>query len=163
MYWPTRNTFHPMDNSPYVFSFLQGLGETARRQEPHRRLFVGRRDATTRQLLNDDDVFARLEAHGFERVVPGTMSFSEQVQTFAEANVVVGVCGAALTNLVFMPAGAKVIMLTPATMAGWFFWDITSHCGHDFVVVWGGKSDRHGPDITLDFSVDVDAVLAALT
>jgi hypothetical protein len=161
LYWPTRNTFHPLDNSPHSIAYLQDLGQRARKCAPDRRLFVSRRDATNRQLLNEDEVFAVLEPHGFERVTAGLMSFEQQIQKFAEARVVVAVCGAALTNLVFMPRGGRVVMLTPESMAGWFFWDLSSQCGHELVVVYGETSDRFGP-VTLDFTVDARAITSLL-
>jgi hypothetical protein len=161
LYWPTRNTFHPLDNSPHIFPFLRSLAPRAAKGSAGRRLFVARRDAGTRQLLNDADVFAVLAPHGFEDVAPGRMSFREQMQVFAEARVVVGVAGAALTNIVFMPPGGTVVMLTPVPMAGWFFWDVASHCDLELVVVWGDARDRRGSK-SIDFHVDPESIVPFL-
>ena len=74
-----------------------------------RRLFVSRADANTRRVLNEDEVFGRLERHGFERVTPGRLPLAEQIALFSEAQIVVGTHGAGLTNIVFMPEGGRVI------------------------------------------------------
>ena len=154
LYWPTPNTLHPLHNSPHIFPCLRTLAESEGGGPPYRRLFVGRRDALTRQLLNDDEIFELLEPWGFERVRPGQMPFEEQVRTFAEADVVVAVCGAALTNMVFMPPGGVVVMLLPSTMPGLFFWDIAHHRDIALSVMWGRIEDPSVRNKNADFRID---------
>jgi hypothetical protein len=153
LYWPTRNTFHPLSNSPHVFSFLRTLAPLT---DGGRRLFVGRRDASKRQLLNEDAVLSALD--GFERVSPGHLPFSEQIGTFARADLVVAVVGAALTNLVFMPPGGTVVMLQPATAAGYFFWDLAHHCDQNLAILWGENVDPTVVDKNADFRVDTSTL-----
>jgi len=50
------------------------------------------------------------------------MSFEEQIFIFSQAKVVVGILGAAMTNTVFSPRTAQVIMLTPDSITVIFFW-----------------------------------------
>jgi capsular polysaccharide biosynthesis protein len=160
LYWPTRTTFHRLVNSPHVFPFLRRLGQqiTADQTGTRRRLFVSRRDARTRQLLNDNAAFEELEFLGFERFAPGHAPFTEQVRTFAGADFVVAVGGAALTNMVFMPPGGTVVMIGPATMAGYFFWDLATHCGHEFIVLWGENAEPSAAGKNPDFRIDVAAL-----
>nr|WP_246314627.1 glycosyltransferase family 61 protein [Kineococcus aurantiacus] len=81
-----------------------------------RRLVVHRTGGERRVLLNADAVLAGLEQHGFEVVDPATLTLAEEVETFAAADVVVGVHGAGLTNLVFTRPGAAVVELTPRAL-----------------------------------------------
>jgi Glycosyltransferase 61 len=155
LYWPTRNTYHPLNNSPHVFSFLRELAPPA---NGGRRLFVGRRDAANRQLLNEDEVLTTLD--GFEQISPGHVPFGEQIETFARAEMVVAVVGAALTNLVFMPPGGTVVMLQPATAAGYFFWDLAHHCDQKLVILWGENDDPTVGDKNADFRVDTRMLAA---
>jgi hypothetical protein len=74
-----------------------------------RRLFVSRQDAQIRFITNEQEVFERLEPLGFEWITPGSLSFSEQVQRFAEAEIVVGSHGAGLANIVFSPATSGLV------------------------------------------------------
>ncbi len=76
---------------------------------PTRRLFVSRADAKKRRLLNEDEIFARLEGFGFERVTAGNLSFADQVELFSEAQIAAGPHGAGLTNAMFMPEGGAVV------------------------------------------------------
>lgn len=161
--WPTRNCFGRLANSPYVFPFLRELAERlGGGATPSRRLFVSRRDAATRRLTNDDEVFAALEPHGFELVSPGHLPFEEQVATFAQAEAVVGIGGAALTNTAFMPPGGAVLMLGPRTMGGYLFWDISEHCDLTFAVLFGeidGPPDLNAKNTA--FALDPGTVAAA--
>jgi Glycosyltransferase 61 len=85
---------------------LDGAGRTR-----GRRLLVSRRDAAKRRVINEDALLSALEGLGFELVVPGTLSFSEQVATFSEAQLVVGPHGAGLANALFMPQGSAMLEL----------------------------------------------------
>lgn len=157
LYWPTRTTWHRLVNSPHVFDFLRGLGrKSGLRALPERLLFVGRRDARTRRLVNDAEAFAKLEPYGFERVDPGHLPFQDQVRTFSSARVVVAVAGAALTNMVFMPPGGTVVMIGPSTSAGYFFWDLSHHLDLQLAVLWGANANPTARSKNTDFSIDVD-------
>ena len=91
--------------------------------EKTRRLFVSRADARKPRLLNEDEVFARLERFGFERVMPGRLPVADQVALFSGAQAVAGPHGAGLTNLIFMPEGGAVIELFGRSLAhGAYAW-----------------------------------------
>jgi capsular polysaccharide biosynthesis protein len=72
-------------------------------------LFVSRRDAKVRRVINESEVEAKLLALGFSSVVPGEMSVPDQIRRFSRARVVVGAHGAAFGNLVFCAPGTHVI------------------------------------------------------
>lgn len=71
---------------------------------PHRKLYVTRRNAKVRRLINEEDVAAHLEARGFDVVALEAYPLREQVRLFAEAEVVVAQHGAGLTNLLYAQA-----------------------------------------------------------
>ena len=76
---------------------------------PRRRLYVTRRDALTRRVVNEDDVVAALSPLGFETVELEGMAVVEQALLFASAELVVGSHGAGFSNLVFSPTGSGVL------------------------------------------------------
>ncbi|MGM0584060.1 MAG: glycosyltransferase family 61 protein, partial [Pseudomonadota bacterium] len=76
-----------------------------------RRLLISRAGQTTRRVLNEADLAARLAPLGFETVRPETYSHAEQVRLFHDAELVIAVTGAALTNLLFCPPSCTVIEL----------------------------------------------------
>jgi capsular polysaccharide biosynthesis protein len=81
-----------------------------------RRLFVGRRDSPegTRQLLNEDAVVQLFLDRGYEVCYPGADSPFGQASLFAAADLIVAVHGSGAANVVFTPAGARVMHLHPA-------------------------------------------------
>ena len=75
-----------------------------------RRLFLSRRDvAPRRMLVNEAEVIALLEPHGFEVIVPGTTPYEAQIAAFRQASHVVAPHGAALAHLVLCPPEAQIL------------------------------------------------------
>jgi len=90
------------------------------------KLFISRRDAQQRYLLNEDEVYAALEPLGYVNVRAGEMSFREQVSIFKGATEIVGVFGASLTNIIFCQYGTKVINISPNNSFDHFYFDLAS-------------------------------------
>jgi len=89
-----------------VFEDAYGIDPSPPRS---RRLLISREDARIRHALNERDLFASLEPLGFERICPGKLSHKDQISAFKQAECIVGVHGAGLTNIMFMQSGARVI------------------------------------------------------
>ena len=79
--------------------------------EKSTRLFLSRRGFSSRQLVNEVELEKILHDLGFTTIYPETMSFSEQVDAFQSATIVVGSCSSALTNAIFCNAGARIVAL----------------------------------------------------
>ncbi|CAO3383422.1 glycosyltransferase family 61 protein [Azospirillum argentinense] len=99
------------------------------------RLFVTRRSMGSRRVVDEDDLAAQAEACGYTVVEPGLLDLPEQIALFKGASRIVGVMGAAMTNIVFAPPGAQVVNLTPAGMPDTFFWFIATLRGLDYTEV----------------------------
>ena len=102
---------------PPPTSFLDFSTDTLRRPrdeaKPGKRIFISRRLRPTRPFLNEGECLERLERHGFESVCTETLTLQEERELFANADVVVGVHGAGLTNLLFCHPGCAVVELFP--------------------------------------------------
>jgi Flp pilus assembly protein TadD/capsular polysaccharide biosynthesis protein len=139
--------------------------------ESRDRIFVSRRDADKRHIVNEEDLVDRLAEFGFRVVVPGQMPFSEQVKTFSNAGIVVGAHGAGLQNVVFAPLDCRMIEIT-STMIEHMndFRRICHELGQEVVSI---VSDSLVPDLarrsadTLiansDFRVNVEEVVSVVT
>lgn len=73
-----------------------------------RKIYVSRTDLPSRRMRNEDAVMAEARKRGFEIVVPGELSLTEQIRVFRNANIVIGTHGAGLTNIVFCEPGTIV-------------------------------------------------------
>ncbi len=119
-----------------------------------RRLYVRRPDHLKRRLLNEDEIASRLTDEGFEIVHPEQMAFREQVRTFAEARYIVGVSGAALTNLIWARRPVDVLSLAPNAPGEFFFWDLANITGARFSTVFGRACDAP-PTVHSNFTLEV--------
>lgn len=91
-----------------------------------RLLFVTRgQQPNTRRLATEADLWPALERRGFVRIDPGSMTVRDQIDHFAAAEAVVGVHGAALTNLIFARPGVRVLELFAPAYVKHCFWAIT--------------------------------------
>ncbi|ACA20225.1 capsular polysaccharide biosynthesis protein-like protein [Methylobacterium sp. 4-46] len=169
---------HPVLKSPEALAFLAGtlrrrvllarlriardaLLATPRRRPLRRRLFVDRAPDYGRRLLNRDDVLALLSGEGFEVVDPLTLPFGQQVAQFADAGVVVGGMGAAMTNTLFSLPGTQVIHLAAEGWNDPFFWDLAAVRGHRYHALYGASDSKERPNHGA-FTIDLDALRAAL-
>jgi capsular polysaccharide biosynthesis protein len=73
------------------------------------KLYITRENATRRRVLNEDALWAELEARGFVKLRLEDLPWLVQVAAFAAAKVVVGPHGAGMANIVFCRAGTRVV------------------------------------------------------
>lgn len=134
-----------------------------------RRIYVTRGQAPrTRRLEREDEVMALLERRGFVRVEPAALTPQEQIDLFAAAEVVVAPHGAALTNLLFVQPGAKVLEMFAPDYVNACYWSICEAVGgitYRYLVADGHEA--HGPgdpmnSILTDISIDPATVVAAV-
>ena len=93
------------------------------------RVFISRRKRGKREITNDDAVFEVLQTLGFKRYDLETMSVSEQIKLFYNAECVVGPHGAGLVNIAFCRQGTKVIEINTPYRATTCFSDIAHYRG----------------------------------
>jgi capsular polysaccharide biosynthesis protein len=111
------------------------------------RIYISRRTARYRRLLNEDEVVARLKVSGFREVILEDMSFREQVNLFAGAEAVAGPHGGALTKIVFCRPGTKVLEFFSPHYVNECFWALGNHVGVDHYYLLGmGKRPPAGLD-----------------
>lgn len=140
---------------------LTALAELAPPRPATERLFVRRTSTAKRVLHNLDQIEAAAIQLGFRIIEPGRMTLSDQIMAFAGARVVIGVSGADLTNIVFMPKGGDVICLLPSRGREFFFWDICCIREHRYWSVFGPPLTERGGGHD-DFMVDVELAASVM-
>jgi capsular polysaccharide biosynthesis protein len=124
---------------------------------PWRRLYLARRNARARRVVNEPDVVAVLTSHGFEVFEANGLSLAEQLSLFSEASLVVGPHGAGFANL-FAARRATVVELFEPRYVNACYWALADAVGHEY---WFLMCEPSGED---DLIVDLerlDATLAA--
>jgi hypothetical protein len=107
MYQYSHIELVPTPKEREIFSRLRHQLAPDANTRAGRKLFLSRRSITRqsagkyRALQNEDEVVAAAEALGFEICEPELLSIPDQIKLFSEAEIVVGLGGAALFNVMF--------------------------------------------------------------
>lgn len=142
---------------------LRPVRDAIGRLAPHpwRRVFISRQGATRRRLVNEDALWPRLAARGFERVRMEDLSFPEQVALMGETSVLVAPHGAGLTNMIACPEGTRIVEMADLTFPNPNFYALAAAMGHAYWVVPArGLGDVH--PLEMDMEADIPAVEAVL-
>jgi hypothetical protein len=90
------------------------------------------------------------------------MSPAEQVALFSQAQAIAGPLGAGLSNLIFAPSNAEILMIDPG-LADCFFWDAAALIGQRFHWHFTGPAVPYNlPLASSPFVVDEQALEATL-
>jgi Glycosyltransferase 61 len=129
----------------------KGLGQRA----GARKIYVSRKDASRRRMINEADMTERLKKLGFEiRQLEG-MTIAEQQALFGSARVVVAEHGAALTNIAWCPANAAVVDIHPTVPAMPCFKILAELRGVRYLPVFVARSEDLERD---DWSISAEAI-----
>jgi hypothetical protein len=123
-----------------------------------KKIYLSRRGAGGRQLVNEAELLAGLEARGFVALQPEQLSVAEQARRMSSARCVVAPHGAALTNLVFAPPGALLLELFHPEHKNRVFVNLAKVCGHRYASLDGYATNDIG-ERQLKYVVDVSTVL----
>lgn len=126
------------------------------------RIYITRRNAAHRRVLNEDAVWKVLEPLGFQPVDPGAMGFEEQVRIFSAASTVVGVHGAGLTNIIWPAASCSVVELMPAMVDDIGYRFLCNMLGHRHTVLLCRQTPHPVDPSYADIEVDADALRGLL-
>jgi hypothetical protein len=99
-----------------------------------RKIYISRDNAACRKVTNESAFATMLQRYDIETVFAEKLSFSDQVNLFTSANLLIGVHGAGLTNCLFMNQGSKVIELRKKENQGSNvgYWHLADSLGHSY-------------------------------
>lgn len=99
---PTGN-YHPLIIRELAEKLRRSTGVTA-----SRKVYVSRKKAGKRFIQNEEEVTATLASFGYETHCFEDYSLADQIELLGETRVLIGVHGAGLTNMLFMPPNSIV-------------------------------------------------------
>jgi len=95
----------------WALDFLRSrLGEHSSKNDVNK-IYISRKNANQRRLLNEDEIINFLRVEGYLIVFAEDLSFEQQITIFANADVVISPHGSGLSNIIFCSPGTKVIEL----------------------------------------------------
>jgi capsular polysaccharide biosynthesis protein len=118
------------------------------------RIFISRKDAPQRHIINEDAVFALLQPYGFVRYELSKLCVTDQILLFHNAEIIISAQGTGLANSIFCKKNSLVIELMQG-LNDCTFWYLsqmlsfayvpikTTNFIHDYVHAW--QSDTYMP------------------
>ena len=132
-------------------------------QEQPSKLYVSRKRAARRKVLNEDEVEQALATHGFEIVCFEDYTFEQQLRLCATAEVLISIHGAGLANMLFQPGGARVIELRKFDNGeNIFFSELATALGLRYQLLYCQTQNERELVQDADLWVDTAALLALL-
>ncbi len=153
--------------SPYALGLVREKGRNQLPQNKDRvwprKIFV-RRCSVVRSLKNGPEIERMLISQGFEVIAPEKLSFNEQCDLFAHADVVVIQAGAACVNVIFCKPEAKIFILVAGFKgnAFWYWQHMALAVGCRVAYVLGTIDTKYDKSVHADFIVDPKDITYAL-
>jgi len=120
------------------------------------RIFISRGNSSNERLTNEDDLIEVAKTLGFEVISPLDYSLLEQINIFKNAKIIVGVFGAALTNIMFAKPNATLVDLQDGSYFACprvWFWKMAYAFGMRYKTIVGKPDDiKNWGEI--NFSID---------
>ena len=140
---PSQNAYHVEVLQALSRALVAGMGADGRRSGRRRRIWIGREQLAPpkRRIANMADLQPVLARFKMEYVVLEGLDPAAQIALFAEAELVVGVHGAGLANMIFCPPDCRILIIEKAFNVGLglarTFSVLAQACGlsHDVTVV----------------------------
>ncbi|WP_353932382.1 tetratricopeptide repeat protein [Okeanomitos corallinicola TIOX110] len=102
-----------------------------------KRIYITRKLAKSRRIINEDEILNLLKSYGFETVTLESMTVAEQALLFSQAEIIISPHGSGLTNLVFCQPGTKVIELFSPNYVYHCYWWISNLVSLDYYYLIG--------------------------
>ena len=122
--------------------------------EPHRLIYISRKDAPYRKIINEEEVEDYLREIGFEIVRMSELPFLEQVKICAEAKIVVGPHGAGLSSIIFC-RDAKVLEIFSPSYVNECYWSLINIDGAEYHYLIGENTPGNSSYSRRNFRVDM--------
>jgi capsular polysaccharide biosynthesis protein len=124
----------PMNTPLWAIDWIRNRFTSSFRAEHSssaKRLYLSRRNAPKRRVINEAEVEQTLQEFGFQTVMLEDLSVAGQVRLFSGAEVVVGPHGAGFANVVFA-RNAKVLEFFEPSWVWPTYYALSHDCGHDY-------------------------------
>jgi capsular polysaccharide biosynthesis protein len=128
--------------------FLDATAKT-----PQRKIYISRQKAPRRKIMNEDAVVALVQQYGYEIHFFEDYTLQQQIAIMAGTRYLIGLHGAGLTNMLFMPAPGKILELrNRQDDHNNCFFTLASALDHDYYYLnnAGDTTDTHRVNITVD-------------
>lgn len=127
-------------------------------------VYVSRSQASIRKVINEKEIRSALEKLNFKIVELEKYNWTEQLGIFSNAEVIVSMHGAGLTNMIFMRSGSKIIEFRhPQSSVQNCYFSLSSIYCHEYYYLVGKGADTiaHTSDLSID-QAELETLLAQI-
>ena len=135
-------------------NYMLGLLAPNRPRNKHNRIFISRKKAPRRRMINEDKLYKKLQGLGFQEYCLEDLPINKQIELFYDAEAIVALHGAGLANLIYSEQ-APVLELFPHNLVKPTFYFTAKSRKSDYYFYCA--MDKY-VSITSDTTVDVDKV-----
>jgi len=117
------------------------------------KIYISRKNATTRRVLNEDALEIILNKNGFKTLYLEHMPISEQISEFANASVIITPHGAGLTNLVYAQERTRILEFFSTHYVNKCFAELAGEANLDYHYAVFEKVPQSPEDIMVDLNI----------
>jgi capsular polysaccharide biosynthesis protein len=147
---PWTSQFYPEHLEDVRNLFIAENAKVKNNLTPVRRIYVSRKKANRRKIINEEAIEFFLKEHGFESICFEDYSIIEQVSIMQNAEFLVSMHGAGLTNAMFLNPKSTLFELTPSIeyqkQFRFPFWRIASILNINYYIQFCATIDRGEDD-----------------
>jgi len=125
-------------------------------------IYLSRRTAPRRRVLNEEAVCEYLATLGVEAIELSERPLAEQVEIVAQADLIIAPHGAALSNLVFAKSNARVLEIFSDAGTLKCFWILSHQLGITYHYFVAEKVPRADDSDTFDMMIPIEKLKRAL-
>jgi capsular polysaccharide biosynthesis protein len=142
-------------NEPFLLNMRNAFFQKLNLMEqikPFRKIYISRRKATRRKIVNQDDLSILLSNYDFETVFLEDYTIEYQIKLLYETQIVIAPHGAGLTNILFMQPETKVIELKAHNNDYWCFFSMArlAKLRYSYLLCESDRENHRDADIKLD-------------
>lgn len=125
-------------------------------KQGHRRIYIDRRNAKNRKIVNESEIVDYLKNKGFEIIKPENLTLKQQVDIFSESEIIISASGAGLTNLLYCNSFVRVIELVAPTGEVGFWVDFAKKLDIEMTQIETEYAVKASSPLNSLFKIDIE-------
>nr|WP_290226447.1 glycosyltransferase family 61 protein [Trichocoleus desertorum] len=123
--------------SPYLVELITEAVQPliSRAKNYPEKIFISRKLARSRRIINEDAIFQFFESQGYTRINLEDLPWRDQINIFYHAQEIFAPHGAGLANLIFCSRKPLVIELFNTKYLHWCFWRLAALVGARYLPI----------------------------
>lgn len=139
----------------YLHFFRETIQKHAALKPKKHRLYLGRQNAQYRRVTNESAIIALLEQYGFQTIIPEKLSIQEQIDLFANAEIMVIPTGGGSASSIFAPEGTVIIDLSNPGIEAYQYFIAAEIQGLRFHQILGNTEKTNTGKLAIDCDFNI--------